>query len=110
MAPEGLFMAEAPPVSGLSVSMVNWAVLVEFAARLTLGLEKWQVTPAGSDAQPSPMVSVKPATEARFTVIIAFCVVAIVTLGGFTMTVNDVGVLETETVFDLELECSASPP
>lgn len=97
-------MAEVPPVSGSFVSMVNCAVWVEFDASLTLGLEKWQVTPAGSDEQPSPIVSEKPATEVRSTVTVAFCVVAIVTLGGLTITLKDVAVLETETAADEEGE------
>ena len=47
--------------------------------------EKWQVTPTGSDPQPSPMVSAKPLLEASVTVTVAFCEVCMVTVAGVTV-------------------------
>ena len=59
------FVADAPPLKGLFVSIVSCALATPSAASWRLGLEKWQVTPAGSDAQPSPMVSAKSPFEVR---------------------------------------------
>jgi hypothetical protein len=67
-----------------------------------LGLEKWQKTPAGSEAQPRPMVSAKLPFEFRFTVTVTFCEVAIVTLDGFTPRLNKVGVPEIVTAGEEE--------
>ncbi len=95
-------MAEAPPLNGLLVSIVSCTLALPPAKSLTLGLEKWQVTPAGSDAQPSPTVSVKLPFELRFTVTVAFFEVAMVTLEGVTPRLNGVGVPETGTAGEEE--------
>jgi negative regulator of sigma E activity len=89
--------------------MVKDTVSVPFAAKRTLGEEKWQLTPAGSDAQPSPMVSVKPLIEVRFTLTVALCVVATVTLGGVTVRLNPEPGLLIVVEADVDGECSASP-
>ena len=51
---------EAPPPSGLLVSMVNCTFWVPLAVSGWLIVEKWQLTAAGNDAQPRPIVSVNP--------------------------------------------------
>jgi len=56
-----VFIAVVPPLSGLLVSIVTWAVWVPLAASTTLGLEKWQFTTDGSEAQPNPSVVGKAA-------------------------------------------------
>ena len=81
-------MADAPPPSGLLVSMVNCTLWEPVAARAMVGVEKWQLTPAGSEAQPSPMVSVKPLIELRVTVTVMFWVVATDGLSGVTVSVK----------------------
>ena len=48
--------------------------------------EKRQVTPAGRDAHPIPIVSVKSLTEVTLTLIVAFCDEARVSLAGVTVT------------------------
>lgn len=78
-------MADEPPVSGELVSMVNCAVWLPPAGTVTLALEKWHVTLAGSDAQPSPTESVKLSVGVSVTVTVAFCEAASVTVGGATV-------------------------
>jgi hypothetical protein len=65
-------VTDEPPVSGSSVSMVSCAVCVVLAASLTVALEKWQVTPVGSEPHPRPMVSEKLSRDFRVTVSVAF--------------------------------------
>jgi hypothetical protein len=74
-----------------------------------LGLEKWQKTPAGSEAQPRPMVSVNVPLELRLTVTVAFWEVAILTLEGLTANVNCVGVPETVIAGEEDGRWSTSP-
>lgn len=104
-----LFIAVAPPPSGLFVSIVNCAVTVAFAARGTEMLEKWQLTPAGREAQPKPIVSVNPLTEVRLTVTLAFWVVATATGFGVTVIVKDEPVLVIVMGVDWDGACVASP-
>jgi hypothetical protein len=80
--------------------MVKVAVAVAFAPSGTEMLEKWQLTPAVRDAQPSPIVSVNPLIEVRLTVTLAFCVVGMVTEFGVTAIVKDEPVLLTVTGVD----------
>jgi hypothetical protein len=105
-----LFMAVAPPPSGLLVSIVSCAVAVPFGARAKEMLEKWQLTPAGSDPQPRPMVSVKPATEVSVTVSVAFWPVGMLTVAGVTVRPNDVPLVVIETEADWDGAWIESPP
>src|ERR1035438_7169015 len=104
------FIAVVPPLRGLLVSMVNWTVCAPFAARPALMLEKWQLTAAGSDAQPIPMLaSANPPTELSVTATVAFCPVVMDTLDGLTVRLKPVGVPEIAAGCDVEELCSASP-
>ena len=104
-----LFMAAAPPLSGELVSMVNCAVAVPFAARVTDGLENVQVTCAGSEAQPSPIVSVKPPSEVRFTCKVPFCEAASVNVAGVTVRLNPAGAPVMLTAAEVDGLCIVSP-
>jgi hypothetical protein len=103
LLPAPAFRAEAPPLNGLLESIESCTLAFPPAKSLTVGLEKWQETPAGSDAQPNPTVSVKVPFELRFTVTVAFCDVAMVTLEGVTPRLNGVGVPETGTAGEVEV-------
>ena len=103
------FEADAPPPSGLLVSMVSVTFTMPFAARATLGVEKLQLTPAGSEAQPSPMVSAKPSVEVTETFTDMFCVVATVTLSGVTVRLKPAAVVEMETAAEEDAPWSVSP-
>lgn len=89
--------------------MMSWAAAVVLEPRATVGLEKWQLTPAGKEAQPRPMVSENPSTEVKPTLTVAFCVVAIVTLAGRTVTAKLVTVPAMETAGEVDGECKGSP-
>jgi hypothetical protein len=104
------FMAAAPPVSGLFVSIVNCALAVAFAARLTAGLENWHVTPNGRDAQPSPIVSLNPPLETRLTVSVEFFEAAIVTDAGVADRLKSAGMPLIVTGCDVDALWSLSPP
>jgi hypothetical protein len=101
-------MADEPPPNGLLVSMVNDTFTVPFAGRVMVGVEKWQLTPGGSDAQPSPILSVKPSSEVSVTVTVTLCVVATDTLGGDTVRVKAV-VLFTVVRSEVEGRWDVSP-
>ena len=102
-------MADAPPVSGELVSMTREEVAVALAARVTEIGVKWQVMPAGSDPQPSPMVSVKPLCDVSVNATVAFSPVAMVTLAGLTAIVKPLAVPETDTGAEVDALCVASP-
>src|SRR5450756_2144604 len=91
--------------------MVSCTFCVAPDASVALGWEKWQVTAAGSDPQPSPMVSAKPLIEVRFTEIVVFCLVFSVTEVGDVVSEKLDGrlVTVTEIVADVDGACSASP-
>jgi hypothetical protein len=95
-------MAEAPPPNGLLVSIVSWTLATPFAGRFTLMGEKWQFTPAGSDAHPNPMVSAKPEFELRLTVTVMFCEVGTVNVEGVTPKLNPTGVPETVSAEEVD--------
>jgi hypothetical protein len=90
--------------------MVSCAVAVLLAARLTLELENWQVTPIGSEAQASAIVSLKFPFEASVTVPVALWLAAIVKLAGVTVRLKGLSASASTIGFDVEGECSASPP
>ena len=71
--------------------------------------EKWQVTPAGSDPQPSPMVSAKPLLEASVTVTVCILRGLHGHGGGVTIRLKVVPPAEIVTGCDVDGLCSASP-
>jgi len=85
-------------------------VAVPLAASGTLIGAKWQVTPAGSEAQPSPMVSVNPLLEVIVTVTVAFCEVFMVTVGGVTVMSKVELPVEMVTGCEVDGLCAVSPP
>ena len=81
-----------------------------FAGRAMLMGEKWHVTPTGSDAHPSPIVSANPLLEVNVTLIVAFCVVLIVIVGGVTPTLKLPPAPVIETGSEVDGLWVASPP
>jgi hypothetical protein len=102
-------MVDEPPLNGLLVSIVSCVVAVPFAATGTLYAAKWQVTPAGRDAQPKPMVSVNPPLDSSVTVTVAFCVFATLTVAGVTVRLKPLAVPERLIGFELDGLSTAFP-
>ena len=72
--------------------------------------EKWQLTPAGSEAQPKLTVSVNPLLELRLMVTEVFCELAMETDGGVRVMAKVVFVVETDSGCEVEGEWELSPP
>jgi len=90
--------------------MVSCELAVPLANSFTESGEKWQVTAAGTDAQPRPMVSVKPVTELRLTVMMVYWVVCSVTAEGVSVSEKSVTAVEMESGCEVEAVWMLSPP
>ena len=102
-------MAVVPPLRGLLVSIVSCTLLTEPDLRFESMVEKWQLTAAGRDEHPKPMVSENPLSEVSVTETAAFCEAFMVRVFGVTVRLNPVAVVEMDTGPDEEGLWSASP-
>jgi hypothetical protein len=89
--------------------MVTCAAAAPLAGSVTLRGEKWQLTPAGSEAQPKPMVSVNPLLELRLMVTEVFCERAMEIDGGVRVMAKEEFVVETGSGCEVEGEWELSP-
>ena len=103
-------LADWPPLSGESVSIVSCTVCVWPDASFTEFEEKWQLTAAGIDRQPIPMVSEKPALDESDTETVPFCDETRLSDPGVTAMLKPAGAPEMVTEAEVDAVCRASPP
>ena len=83
--------------------------LVTNAFRATVFAEKWQLTAAGSDRHPIPMLSAKPFAELTLMVTVPFCEETRLKEPGFTVTEKPTAVPEKVMALDVDGLCIESP-